>query len=575
MRRLIRYVPAVLLAASILAGSEHQGRVTFNGQPAPGATIAASQSGQNRFAVTDEQGAYRFRDLPEGLWTIRVELPCFAAISREVVVGPQSPAAAWELQLLPPEEIWQIAVDAPPLPPPTVAPASLSGTPPPAAKPKPAFRSAELIASNDSAAPIETERPDSAQNASDVLTINGSANNGAASPFALTPAFGNNRRSARPLYSGGIGLTWDNAAWDARSFSLTGQDTPKPAYNLAQGSVTFGGPVKGSNLSLNYQWSRNRNANTQSARMPSSAERTGDFSQSPALVIDPLSGLPFPGNVVPQSRISPQAAALLRLYPLPNFAQSSTYNFQVPLIGSNHQDSLQAVLDRKLNTKDQLSANLTWQRNLTTAPNLFDFTDTTDSSGVTASISWMHRFDQRRYVRFGYQFSRLATRTTPYFANRDNVSAEAGIAGNNQDPVNWGPPQLSFATGIAGLSDGRAADNRTQTGGISLSGYWNRRPHNLSFGGGMRRQQVNTLSQQNPRGSFTFTGAAAGSDFAGFLLGVPDTASIAFGNADKYFRSSAYNAYVNDDWRIAPGFSVNVGCAGSTALRSPSCTAAW
>jgi trimeric autotransporter adhesin len=475
-------------------------------------------------------------------------------------MGPQSPAASWELQLLPPEEIWRIAVDAPAPPAPATARAtSQSATPPPAAKAKPAFRSAELIASNDLTAPIDTERPDPAQNASDVLTINGSANNGAASPFALTPAFGNNRRSAHPLYTGGIGLTWDNAAWDARSFSLTGQDTPKPAYNHAQGSATFGGPVKRFNLSLNYQWARNRNASTQSARMPTSAERAGDFSQSPMLVIDPVSGAPFPGNVVPQSRISPQAEALLRFYPMPNFGQSSTYNFQVPLIGSNNQDILQAVLDRKLNTKDQLSANVVWQRNATAAPNLFDFTDATDSSGVNASTSWMHRFDQRRYVRLGYQFSRLATRTTPYFADRENVSAETGIAGNNQDPVNWGPPQLSFATGIAGLSDGRAGDNRTQTSGASLSGYWSRRPHNLSFGGGMRRQQVNTLSQQNPRGSFAFTGAAAGSDFAGFLLGIPDTAAIAFGNADKYFRQSVYNAYVNDDWRVAPGFSVNMG----------------
>src|SRR5205085_6408950 len=50
-----------------------------------------------------------------------------------------------------------------------------------------------------------------------------------------------------------------------------------------------------------------------------------------------------------------------------------------------------------------------------------------------------------------------------------------------------------------------------------------------------------------------------GSDFAGFLLGIPDTSSIAFGNADKYFRSSAYDAYITDDWRMNPGFTLNAG----------------
>ena len=60
--------------------------------------------------------------------------------------------------------------------------------------------------------------------------------------------------------------------------------------------------------------------------------------------------------------------------------------------------------------------------------------------------------------------------------------------------------------------------------------------HNLTIGGYLRRHAVDILSQQNPRGTFAFTGAATGSDFADFLLGIPSTSSIAFGNADKYLR---------------------------------------
>ena len=40
---------------------------------------------------------------------------------------------------------------------------------------------------------------------------------------------------------------------------------------------------------------------------------------------------------------------------------------------------------------------------------------------------------------------------------------------------------------------------------------------------------------------------------------MPDTASIAFGNADKYFRSSSYDAFVQDDWRMRSAFTLNVG----------------
>src|SRR5438046_7474469 len=98
---------------------------------------------------------------------------------------------------------------------------------------------------------------------------------------------------------------------------------------------------------------------------------------------------------------------------------------------------------------------------------------------------------------------------------------------------------------------------------------WNHNRHNFRCGGDFRRQQFNYLSQQEPRGTFTFTGAATqgsangvavgGSDFADFLLGIPDTSSIAFGNADKYFRQSVYDAYLADDWRMSPQFTLNAG----------------
>lgn len=125
--------------------------------------------------------------------------------------------------------------------------------------------------------------------------------------------------------------------------------------------------------------------------------------------------------------------------------------------------------------------------------------------------------------------------------------------------MNWGPPSLTFSSGISGLSDGQAAFNRNQTSAISYSLFWFHSPHNVTFGADYRRQQHNDLGQQNARGSFTFTGAAAGSDFADFLLGVPDTSAIAFGNADKYFRSGMYDAYANDDWRINPELTLNWG----------------
>jgi len=98
-----------------------------------------------------------------------------------------------------------------------------------------------------------------------------------------------------------------------------------------------------------------------------------------------------------------------------------------------------------------------------------------------------------------------------------------------------------------------------QTGGVSDTNYWNHGRHNIQFGADFKKQQFNTIGQQNPRGSFGFTGASTGSDFADFLLGTPDTSSIAFGNADKYLRSNVYDAFVQDDVRINPSLSIKRG----------------
>jgi len=42
-------------------------------------------------------------------------------------------------------------------------------------------------------------------------------------------------------------------------------------------------------------------------------------------------------------------------------------------------------------------------------------------------------------------------------------------------------------------------------------------------------------------------------------LGVPDAASIAYGNADKYFRSNVWDTYINDDWRFRSGLTLQLG----------------
>src|SRR5579871_6787892 len=394
-------------------------------------------------------------------------------------------------------------------------------------------------------------------------------------------SFGNGRRNQRPRYNANLGFILDNSVWDARSFSLAGVDTPKPAAANFRVTASGGGPLKIPHLIsgehttffLNYQLTRARNGSTQSGLVPTADERGGDFSQVlnrqtqlPVTVYDPLTGSPFPGNVIPQSRISSQALGLLNYYPLPNVFGNSIYNYQTALVGVTNQDNVNGRISHTFNAKHQANGGLGYQRADGVNPNIFGFTSTNHQSAISANASYIYHITTRLINTLGYNFSRNTQITTPFFANNINLSGQLGITGNDQDPNFWGPPALAFAnSGFFTLSDGNKNLNRAQTSALSDNILWAHGTHNFHFGGDFRRIQSNPISQSNPRGTFQFngtytgTGTVTGSDFADFLLGVPDTSTIAFGNADKYFRNSWIDGYVTDDWKVTTSLSLNIG----------------
>src|SRR5712691_7913461 len=119
----VRYWMAAWAAVAGLAAAEHRGQVRFGGLPVPGATVTATQNDKRLGAITDQQGAYAFTALPDGVWTIQVDMLCFSAVKQEVAVGPDAPSPVWELKLLPFDEIQASAPPPPAAPGPATAPA--------------------------------------------------------------------------------------------------------------------------------------------------------------------------------------------------------------------------------------------------------------------------------------------------------------------------------------------------------------------------------------------------------------------------------------------------------------------
>jgi hypothetical protein len=499
--------PATLLA------SDYFGRVTFNGLPVPGASVTAARAETKVSATSDGDGIYRLAELGEGLWTLTIQLFGFATITREITVPAKEDP--------PPDALSVRSFD------------ELTRELPPA-------RTFERLDSAKGRPATEAEEPVdiialsglAGMGAADGLLINGSLNNGASTVFALPRGIGNNRPRPRGVYSYTAGFQMGNSFWDASPYSLIGSSSPKPSYADVQAFGNFQGPIRvpwlrnAITLSLGYQGSSSTNVTTQSARMPTALERAGDFSQTldargaPPTLIDPATGQPFAGSVIPPERISPQASALLAFYPAGDLT-AGRVNYEASVLNATRQDSANAQAGYTLRGDNRIEGGISYQRGSGHSRSLFGFEDSRASSGLTANGTVTLRPARNMSLRLRYQYSRAPSELVPFFAYRLNVSGAAGISGNNQDPRNWGPPSLSFASDVAGLSTGQYASTTSQAHvwGMEFSRF--RGPHNVGLGFEARAVVNDVVGEQDPRGAFGFTGAATGLDFADFLLGLP------------------------------------------------------
>ncbi|MDX2149099.1 MAG: carboxypeptidase regulatory-like domain-containing protein [Bryobacteraceae bacterium] len=110
-------------------------------------------------------------------------------------------------------------------------------------------------------------------------------------------------------------------------------------YNI-NGPVTIPGVFNKNREKLFFLWSqewvRFRQEQTTFQRVPTAAMRNGDFSEllgnnifysSPRQILDPTTGTPFAGNIIPADRRSNNGMAFLRTYPLPNGSFQGNTNF--------------------------------------------------------------------------------------------------------------------------------------------------------------------------------------------------------------------------------------------------------
>jgi len=393
--------------------------------------------------------------------------------------------------------------------------------------------------------------------------------------------FGQFRRPSQ--VHGMLSFQLGNSAVNAKPFSITGQNVAQPAYAQSRFSAVLGGPLvipkllsdRSTFFFLSYFGTRSRTPNTFTETVPTALERQGNFSESiqsggSLQLFNPVTRQPFAGNIIPTSLLSPISRGLLSYFPMPN-QPGLVNNYQYLASSAQNTDNIGFRIQRNVSSKDRLSYRLNVQNRDSQTRQAFGFLDPVTGFGLRTSIGWTRNVTPTSINNFQISYNRNRNQMVPFFANGPDVAAELGIQGTSTNPLNYGPPNVSF-TNYGSLSDSSFTLTRNQSTGLTDGVVLSRGNHTISFGIGFQRNDLATQTDQNGRGSYTFTGTATsqiganglpapntGLDFADYLLGLPEAANITYGSNSLYFNENVVSGYAQDDWRIHPSLTLLVG----------------
>ena len=384
---------------------------------------------------------------------------------------------------------------------------------------------------------------------------------------------------------GSVYYTVGDSALDAAPYALTQSPVEKAAYMKQRFGATIGGPLnipgiyKGGNKTfffVNYNGSRGDSPYDAFSFVPTLAERSGDFSGVAGIqLVNPSNGQPIPGNNFQNAglTVNPIAQGLLQFIPQPNVAGASpdTQNFHFVTSTLSNSDDLNIRLIQSLGSapngqrqrgrrgpRNNLNVGFHYHSASTNATNPFPSVGgNTSTRSFDVPIGYTQTFGKLiNNARLDFNRSRI--RSQNLYAFNQDITGTLGINGVSTNPFDWGLPNLSF-THFGSLSDVNPQLLRNQTWTFTDNMIYNHGKHTWRWGGDFRRIQINTETDSNARGTFTFTGVNSGFDFADFLLGLPQLTSVQFGNNNYHFRGNSWDLFAQDEWRVRGNLTLNLG----------------
>ena len=315
------------------------------------------------------------------------------------------------------------------------------------------------------------------------------------------------------------------------------------------------------------------------AIVPTAAMRNGDFRGTSINPRDPLTGQPFPGQVIPSSRLSPQATNIMNFFwPLPNRGTQSNgygiYQQFVPKTRNRNRGDLR--LDHEATKNDSIFLRGSYQH---FDPNNITFEDRANAltnlpildrklNTASAIAGWTRIFSSTvvNEFRVGYNFDKTSRQST--FINAE-LARQFGLELPPSMPADRrGFPNIQFTTSSnrpSNITDqGRAVDRTIIQNALSVADNlsWIMGGHSLKagvlFNRNMARDGFGT--GVNFGGRYTFNGVNSGNAFSDFLLGLPrQTVDQVANRGPLDGHSNDFAAYIQDDWKASRDLTVYLG----------------
>jgi len=328
-----------------------------------------------------------------------------------------------------------------------------------------------------------------------------------------------------------------------------------------QFGANFGGPIIRNKLFFFGNWESQRETSTQQflGTVFTDSMRRGDLTGYPKVVIDPGTGQPFPGNVIPSNRINPVSIAYMdAMMPranLPGFVNNLLRTFPT----QENWDQLAARLDYQVSPKD----NLFFRASHQTRDGFHPFLSAASIPLVddywffNAGAGWNRTWSPRltTETRFGFHRERLFTDNEPV-PNPPNPTIK-GFGAVQPGPQTLPIINITDVGNIAqwALPSGWRPDSYEFVENLTLL----RGKHLIKAGYTGRKQNMERSLVKEYGMFLSFGGSYSGTGPGDYLLGIPFSVNETLGEVPRIWPVSQHSAFVQDDWKITPSLTLNLG----------------